>query len=119
MFGRKNKSIKWSVQAENAGLAVFPTSTPEKPPRDGACIGWEKIEKVVAYKRDMFVTDLVCMNFITASGNGFEIDEELQGFHETIKVLPSYLPGFPEPDSYWGKLVTPAFATNEMALWQK
>jgi len=111
--------LKWKLRALDAGLAVYPIATKGRPSRDGVFIKWDDIDKVVAYKRDLLTEDLVCIKIIDGKNDSIEINEEIEGFHDALRDLPSYLKGFPNEKEYWGALIQPAFLTNETTLWRK
>ena len=72
---------------------------------------WNEINGVVAYKRDCFAVDLLCIGFATPHGT-FETNEGMEGWAELIELLPTYLSGTPKPEEWREKVVQPPFATN-------
>ena len=79
---------------------------------------WTEIARVVAFKRDIYAYDLLCMAF-EVDGLSFEFDEEMEGWKSMIDSLPGYLPGFPRPDEWWKAVVLPPFATNMTQLFPR
>ena len=79
---------------------------------------WNEINGAVAYKRDCFAYDLLCVGFSTPDGS-FETNEQMEGWETLIEMLPTYLPGTPKPEQWWGKVVQPPFAINATTLFSK
>jgi len=52
------------------------------------------VKTVLAYKRDLYQTDVICLGF-TGSVGTVEVDEEMRGWSELVERLPSLLPGTP------------------------
>jgi hypothetical protein len=98
-----------SIQLDNAGL----TRTAHFS--DGSVstfrAKWTEISRVVAFKRDCFAYDLLCIE-IEVDGLAFEFDEEMEGWEGMINSFPEYMPGFPRRDEWWDGVVHPSFATN-------
>ena len=74
------------VKALDSYLAIFPKASEEKPSRDGTCINWENINKVTAYKADLFTQDLVCLVFEINTESAIEVNEEMLGFDSFLKI---------------------------------
>lgn len=119
MLLKKKDNKVWKVAALDSGLSVYPMPTVEESSRDGVLIFWESIKEIIAYKRDLFTIDLVCLRVYHSNDQYFEINEELIDFDALLDQLPERLRGFPERKMYWGKLIQPAFAENEMQLWHR
>jgi hypothetical protein len=79
---------------------------------------WDEINGVVAYKRDCYAIDLLCIGFATPHGT-FETNERMEGWAQLIELLPTYLPGTPKPEEWWEKVAKPPFATNATTLYSK
>src|SRR3954467_1576256 len=50
---------------------------------------WRDVNRVTAYKRDLYVTDLICLAISTAE-TAIEINEEMQGWQSLMETLPGY-----------------------------
>lgn len=86
-------------------------------PRDRIPIN--QIEKIVAYKRDMGTSDLVCFLLIYRLSDQsvwhVTLHEDMPGFLEVDRALAE-LPGF---NTRWRDLVIkPAFRTNETVVFE-
>ena len=79
---------------------------------------WTDVNGVVAYKRDLFAYDEICLGFSSPDG-GVEVNEQMQGWNTLIEALPAYLAGVPSPDQWWEKVAQPTFATNFTTLFPR
>jgi hypothetical protein len=77
---------------------------------------WDDITEIIAFKRDLLTTDIVCL-MLRTSGMTFEINEEMTEFSQLAKELEKVFPTFDK--SWWEKVVTPAFATNETIVYRR
>ena len=73
------------------------TSESSQPP---ATLEWHDVSAVLAYKRDLYSVDLICLGFVTPEGT-IEVDEEMQGWSQMLEELPSRLPGVPPVSDWW------------------
>ena len=79
-------------------------------------VRWADIQEIVAFKRDLFSYDAICL--------GFRIDER-DHFVEVAEDYPGYKPflstveqRFPLKDDWWREVAFPAFATNWTTIWK-
>jgi hypothetical protein len=87
------------------------------PPRDRVAFG--KIKQIIAYKRDMGTSDLVCFLVTFELGDqsvwNVTLHEDMPGFLEVDGAL-AQLPGY---DTNWReRVVKPAFRTNETVIFE-
>ncbi len=80
-------------------------------------IAWQDIAYLLAYKRDLWAVDLICIEVGTCHGFAFEIDEEMDGWEFVVNHLPEYLPGCPAYADWWDAVAHPPFARNETQLY--
>ena len=83
-----------------------------------ASLEWRDVNAVVAYKRDLFAFDLICLGFVTANGT-IEVHEQMHGWSELVEQLPSYLPGVPPLSEWWDRVAQPPFATSMTKLFDR
>jgi hypothetical protein len=81
-------------------------------------LNWRDVNRVTAYKRDLYVTDLICLAISTAE-TAIEINEEMQGWQSLMETLPGYLPGMPEQPRWFDTVARPPFATNVTKLFSR
>jgi hypothetical protein len=76
---------------------------------------WSDVVEIVAYKRDLLTTDLVCVGFrCLASDDVIEIDEEMAGFDAAMAAVAFR---FPLPENWRSDVAFPAYATNMTTIW--
>jgi hypothetical protein len=80
---------------------------------------WADIQSVVAFKRDLYIVDLMCLAFNTDSAGALELHEEMTGWQDLVDALPDHLPGCtPFPD-WWTVVTFPAFAANPTTIFSR
>jgi hypothetical protein len=81
-------------------------------------VQWDGIDKIVAYKRDIFAFDLICLAIVDKD-RSFEVSEDMEGWGELIETLSARLPGMPASSAWWDKVAQPPFATNQTILFSR
>jgi hypothetical protein len=98
------------------GLAVEAVS------RDGATRlvfwEWSAIDRVEAFKRDLFAVDLICLELRT-HGEWFEVNEEMAGWDELVAELPQRLPGALAPEKLYAAVMKPAFVECRTLVFER
>jgi hypothetical protein len=79
---------------------------------------WNEVQGVVAFKRDCFALDLICMDFTTSDG-AVELNEKMDGWEALTDALPNLLPGTTSKEKWWGKVAQPPFAANPTILFSR
>ena len=78
---------------------------------------WKDVERIRVYKKDLFTYDCIYLAFDLNNSSTFEIDEELEGFKETMGILPGV---FKDIDEEWFfDVAFPAFETNMKTVWTR
>ena len=82
-------------------------------------VAWDRVERVVAFKLDCYVHDLVCLGFVLTNlpDRMYVVDEEAVGYTELMAELARRYPSI-DPDWYH-KVAQPPFARNEKVLWER
>lgn len=78
---------------------------------------WGDVFHVVAFKRDLFSADLVCLEIQDGVNSSIEVDEQMEGWQELVAKLPDYLPGFPRFGEWFSRVALPPFATRPTELF--
>jgi hypothetical protein len=82
-------------------------------------ISWQEITHIVAYKKDLLTTDLVCFDIETGRADNlrtFTIHEEAEGFELLDAEFGRVLTGY---NSMWRiKVIQPPFATNRTTIYE-
>jgi hypothetical protein len=107
----KEKRRYGTIVVTSDGFAVYK--------KRGVMVGqvrWEDVFEIVAFKRNLFVVDLVCFAFNTAD-QSFEVNEDMEGFPKLEERLRERFPTFDA--KWWEKVIKPAFATNMTTIYRK
>lgn len=81
-------------------------------------IPWTNIEKVAAFKRDLYAVDLICIAFETAEFV-YEINEEMVSWPAFVKEIATHLPGCLKAEEWYQSVMLPAFKTNWTVLYSR
>lgn len=82
-------------------------------------VGWESIDKIVSFKRDLWTTDQICLGFIENNNESVvEAHEEMKGFLNLRREIESKYPVVAKRFNEW-LLNTPAFDSNPFTLWDR
>lgn len=82
-------------------------------------VPWRSIVRLLAFKRDLLTTDLICMAIEMEEGRALEINEEMIGWQRTMDQLIERLPGATPWAEWWPKTAFPAFATNPTIVYNR
>ena len=88
---------------------------------DEALVGgvkWNEIHKILAFKRDMVTSDLVCLEFqLVGKDEVFEVNDNVGGFWDLAKRVKKV---FPDSDHEWEEsVVKPVFARNANVIYER
>jgi hypothetical protein len=115
-LGRRRWTIA-SVTHDSGGIQL---SWSRADGREGTeRVAWERVCRVVAYKRDLFATDLVCLGIEDGDGPVLELDEEMPGWESLLTDLPVFLRGALDRDRLLAAVVQPPFATSETTVYER
>lgn len=98
------------IIADGFGFALV------KGGRQGTCVRWEDVVEIVAYKRDLFACDEVCMGFRRRGLPHYvEVNESQRGFRQLQGQLRERFAL--DIDSWLPAVAVPAFKTRWTVLW--
>lgn len=80
---------------------------------------WADVFHVVAFKRDLFSVDLICLEIQDRVNSSIEVDEQMEGWKELVASLPDYLPGFPKFEEWFSRVALPPFETRPTELYRR
>jgi hypothetical protein len=80
---------------------------------------WNDVLLVRAYKRDLYMVDLICLALESRDGHILEVHEEMRGWESLLSALPGHLPGFPSSTSWLRDVSIPAFKANSTVLYER
>ena len=104
------------VSVTEAGIALTSSSANGESKIEG--IDWATIEKAIAYKRDCYGFDLMCLA-IGGAENNFEINEEMEGWDELLDRAPDFLPGWRRKTDWYQEVMLPAFKENRTIIFSR
>lgn len=116
---KQRKSIKVSelrICCNTEGLLL---KADDKPEFGEVSVSWSSVQKVVAFKRDMWATDMICLAIEIPGPRTLELNEEMIDWQPFIEQLSTYLSGLPDWHEWWPKVAFPAFATNATVLYAR
>jgi hypothetical protein len=102
------------IHCDQAGFSV----TTAESSSSQASLEWRDVNAVLAYKRDLYTMDLICLGFVTPAGT-IEVHEDIQGWSQLIEQLPSRLPGVPPLSDWWERVAKPPFASCVTKLFER
>ena len=103
------------IEIEGNGFSI---SSPQKKETTKKEIKWNQIKEILAYKRDLFAVDLICLGFhLSDDANLYEVHEEMLGYKNLVETIESRFEV--NPKDWWTKVAFPAFETNATVIWQK
>jgi hypothetical protein len=78
---------------------------------------WTQIETIVAYKEDLYTTDMICMNLLTNDNLKYSLNEETKGWFQFVKNSKKNIS---EISKDWDfKIMTPVFETSLTLLYDR
>lgn len=80
---------------------------------------WRDVTDIVAWKRDLLVTDRVCLALRRQDGYVIELHEEMAQWTLLLDHLPAYLPRCRSVTEWWPEVATPAFAANPTVIYHR
>jgi len=78
----------------------------------GPVIAWDQITRIVAFKRDVYSHDVVCLLIETNGKNVLELNENMPGWTELVKELAIRLPSARPYSEWFTGVAFPAFAPS-------
>jgi hypothetical protein len=115
VWKRKQKNTS-RISLTESGIAV--TSTSSKGESRIEEIAWGDIVKVIAYKRDCYGFDLMCLA-IGVKGNALEITEGMEGWDDLLDRAPDVLAGWRSKTDWYQGVMLPAFKANQTVIFSR
>ena len=75
---------------------------------------WSDVMEIIAFKRDLLTTDMICLEFQLGDGTFIETDEEMVGYRRFVAIVEST---FDLAPNWWSDVAFPAFRTNTSTIW--
>lgn len=80
---------------------------------------WRDVIRVEAFKRDLYVVDLICLAFRETGDTEVEIHEEMEGWESLVVALSEYLPGCQKFEEWFQVVAFPAFELNLTTIYER
>jgi len=107
--------VGMSIRLQESGFLLQPT---DQPADEASCLKWQEITTIIAFKKDCFSCDLICLA-IADNLTVVEINEEDAGWDAFIQAAQKNLPGLVPADIWRTKVAQPPFATNSTTIYRK
>jgi len=124
LTGRFRKSPAPAME-DTGGLALSATSRGlelrQRAPDGGTTcrtIPWPEIKTLIAYRRDVYAHDMICMALETTSGAVLELHEQLDGWSQFCEQMQNYLPAA-APNSLWSVKAVAAPIGTPVPIYSK
>lgn len=93
--------------------------SPLKGARSSLFMPWKEVVRVVAFKRDQYLVDRICLLFELSESRTLEVNEDMVGWGQLIHQIPEYLPGAVTFSEWFLPVAFPAFKTNERTVFER
>jgi hypothetical protein len=97
-------AVTWRTLENRAGSTVVP---------------WDSIQRIVAFKRDLWSVDRICLAIVLQTGEAVEVDEDMEGWVAFVDALPEHLPGCRIFGEWFEPVASPAFGPNPTTLFER
>ena len=108
VFSRKSEADVLS--ADNVGV------TAERSNNTTQLLIWKQVKSVAVYKKNEFMSDLICIEFGLPENMTITIHEEMEGYDSVVQTMHLQFEGI-EKDWY-SKIVKPAFERNYRIIYE-
>ena len=110
----RQPALEFAITFDSAGFTVADLRL---NPVVDLRLSWLEVGRVVAYKRDLFAYDRICLFVARVEGEGVELNEEMDGWKAFCEALPEVLPGCKSLAEWFMPVTFPAFAMNKTELY--
>jgi hypothetical protein len=80
---------------------------------------WDDVLRLLAYKRDEFTTDLVCLDIELRGGRILSVHEEVPGWEDFLDAAERALPDMHSFRSWFPQVAQPPFARSEHVVFER
>lgn len=112
---RRRSVLGPSISIGECGIVIQSVPESVKPIRRE--VPWHAISRIMVFKRDLYVHDLICM-LIEVPGDGVvEVNEDMEGWKKLAADLPRYLPSAMPQAVWFSKVAFPAFKISPVMIY--
>jgi hypothetical protein len=90
-----------------------------KQDRGQKVVAWQDVVRIDAFKRDLYVVDLICLRILLDDNATVEIDEEMEGWDSLVDNLPEYLLGCERFGEWFDKVAYPPFKPKLTVIYRR
>ena len=110
-------SAKFSVHCDETGLTQIMHSGKSTQTHR---LDWDGVTRVLAYKRDCFAVDQICVVIGTADDHDWiEIREDDEGYESLINQMPTRMVGCAAPNEWWERVALPPSAAQWTQIYAR
>ena len=80
---------------------------------ESRAVAWSEVEEIVAFKRDLYTTDCICLA-LAMPGGTVEINEEMPGFVDWREAMEHHFGLTPD---WYIEIMTPVFEPTPLRLF--
>jgi hypothetical protein len=117
--GRSLENRHKSLDKITFDTAAFAVTRRKGRSLQSQSMAWSEVYSAIAFKRDLFIVDCVCLLLAGENGTGVEVDEEMEGWSEFTGALPGHLPGCEAWEEWFLKVTSAAFAANATEIYSR
>ncbi|MFO0985592.1 MAG: hypothetical protein U1E76_28300 [Planctomycetota bacterium] len=110
------RDYRFAIAMDSAGLTVTDLRRKNTEPLG---MRWIEIHRVIAFKRDLFAVDRLCLLLADADGLGIEVHEDMARWRALVTALPQHLVGCKPWSEWFAAVAFPAFATNQTEIYKR
>ena len=103
------------LSCDESGLVI---TCDKRGVETSVAIHWQDVSKLVAFKRDCFGVDLICV-LIGIEASTFEVNEEFIGWTLFLEAAQQNVPGMLSFEVWWPQVAFPAFETNPTIVFDR
>lgn len=86
-------------------------------PDTNTSFSWKEVTGIIAFKRDCWTVDLICLVIEINKTETLELNENMIGWKNLIDAIPHYLAG--AEDEWFTKVAVPAFKPCQTQIYSR
>jgi hypothetical protein len=87
------------------------------PGGESHSVPWDGIARIVAFKRDVYGSDLICLLIEPVNGSVLEANEEMPGWADLVREVPIRLPSAKPYPTWFAEVAFPAFSVSPTSIF--
>lgn len=82
-------------------------------------ISWNSVTGAIAYKRNLFAYDLICLGAEVNWDSSIELDEQMEGWDAFCRSFQMYVAESVPFEEWYAKVILPPFKTCETHVYRR